>query len=130
MASLLVFGIHGSSRAETKQVQHEDITLELQPRVCTLAAKDDLCETTVHAQWRSPRNESLCLVILDRPDIRRCWEDFSEGAYRVELSFATDLTVELRDLSLQEVLISQTIAVIRQAQQLRRKRRQPWNLLD
>jgi hypothetical protein len=108
----------------------DDITLELQPRVCTLSANDDLCETTVRAQWRSPRDESLCLVIVDRPDIKHCWENFSDGVYNVELSFSKDLTVELRDLQLQQVLVSETIAVIKQALQLRRRRRQPWNLLD
>ncbi|HEY6641569.1 DUF3019 domain-containing protein [Povalibacter sp.] len=107
----------------------DDITLELQPRVCTLSANDDMCETTVRAQWRSPRDESLCLVIVDRPDIKRCWESFTNGVYNVELSFNKDLTVELRDPELQQVLASETIAVIRQALQLRRKRRQPWNLL-
>ncbi len=107
----------------------KDISLELQPRVCTLTADDDLCETTVRAQWRAPQDESLCLVIVDRPDIRRCWENFSEGVYNVELSFNKDLIVELRDPELQQVLASETIAVIRQALQLRRKRRQPWNLL-
>ena len=71
----------------------------------------------------------MCLVIVDRPDIRRCWENFSEGVYNVELSFNKDLIVELRDPELQQVLASETIAVIRQALQLRRKRRQPWNLL-
>lgn len=107
----------------------EDISLELQPRVCTLAADDDMCETTVRAQWRASRDESLCLVIVDRPDIKHCWENFSAGVYNVELSFNKDLTVELRDPELQQVLVSETIAVIRQALQLRRKRRQPWNLL-
>ncbi len=111
------------------QVQHENITLELQPRVCTLSAADDVCETTIRAQWRAPKDESLCLVIVDRPDIKRCWESFSNGTYNVELSFEKDLTVELRDPQLQQVLVSETIAVIKQALQLRRKRRQPWNLL-
>lgn len=118
-----------ASAAAATSVQHDDITLELQPRVCTLAASDDTCDTTVRARWRSPRNESLCLVIVDRPDIRHCWEDFSDGVYQVELSFNKDLTVELRDLGLHTVLASETIAVIKQALQLRRKRRQPWNLL-
>ena len=108
----------------------DDITLDLQPRVCTLSANDDMCETTVRAQWRSPRDESLCLVIVDRPDIKRCWENFSNGVYNVELSFNRDLTVELRDPELQQVLASETIAVIKQALQLRRRRRQPWNLLN
>lgn len=106
-----------------------DIQLELRPRVCTLAAGEDFCETPVHAQWHSSQDESLCLVIVDRPEIRRCWENYSEGVYSIELVFDKDLTVELRDPGLDEVLASQTIAVIKEALQLRRKRRQPWNLL-
>lgn len=97
--------------------------------MCSLSADEDTCETTVKAQWRAPANESLCVVIVDRPDVRRCWENFSEGTYEVELAFERDLTVELRDPQLEQVLASQTIAVIKEALQLRRKRRQPWNLL-
>ncbi len=106
-----------------------DIELRVQPRVCSLSSDEDTCEATVKAQWRAPANESLCVVIVDRPDVRRCWENFSEGTYEVELTFDRDLTVQLRDPQLQQVLASQTIAVIKEALQLRRKRRQPWNLL-
>ena len=100
----------------------------MRPRVCTLAGDDTTCNTTVHAQWRSPRNESLCLLIVDRPDVRQCWEDHKEGVYSVEVSFSEDLVVELRDAELDRVLASQAIAVIRQALQLRHKRRPPWNI--
>ena len=68
-------------------------------------------------------------MIVDRPDVKRCWENFSEGTYSIELAFDKDLTVQLRDPELQRVLASQSIAVIKEALQLRRKRRQPWNLL-
>lgn len=93
-----------------------------------MSAKQDSCETPVRAQWRSSHDESLCLVIVDRPDIKHCWENFSEGVYRVELVFDKDLVVELRDPQLQQVLASKTLAVIKEALQLRRKRREPWNL--
>jgi len=106
----------------------EAIQFKLTPRVCTLAEDEKQCETTVRAQWRSRRNESLCLVIVDRPDIKRCWEDHSSGTYSVELVFEQDLTVELRDLGLQQVLVSRAIEVIREAIRLRPKRRQPWNI--
>ena len=128
--SAIAFTLICVSAGAASNVVPDDITLELQPRVCTLSADDDMCETTVRAQWRSTRDESLCLVIVDRPDIKRCWENFSKGVYSVELSFNKDLTVELRDPQLQQVLVSETIAVIKQALQLRRRRRQPWNLLD
>lgn len=104
------------------------IDLKLRPRVCTLSGDDTACNTTVHAQWRSSRNESLCLLIVDRPHIRHCWENHAAGVYSVEVSFSEDLVVELRDAELDHVLASQAIAVIRQALQLRHKRRPPWNI--
>jgi hypothetical protein len=104
------------------------IDLKVRPRVCTLSGDDTTCNTTVHAQWRSPRNESLCLLIVDRPHIRHCWENHSTGVYSVEVSFSADLVVELRDAEADRLLASQAIAVIRQALQLRHKRRPPWNI--
>ncbi|HET9444681.1 MAG TPA: DUF3019 domain-containing protein [Steroidobacteraceae bacterium] len=104
------------------------IELKLRPRVCTLSESDAACNTTVHAQWRSPRNESLCLLIVDRPQVRQCWENHKEGVYSVEVSFSDDLIVELRDSEADRVLASQAIAVIRQALQLRHRRRPPWNI--
>jgi hypothetical protein len=117
--------VHAADQSELPN----DIELRVQPRVCTLSAAEDTCQTTVKAQWHAARNESLCLVIVDRPDVKRCWENFSEGTYNIELAFDKDLTVQLRDPELQRVLASQSIAVIKEALQLRRKRRQPWNLL-
>ena len=104
------------------------VELKLRPRVCTLSGDDTTCNTTVHAQWRSPRDESLCLLIVDRPHIRHCWEQHKEGVYSVEVSFSKDLVVELRDAERDRVLASQAIAVIRQALLLRHKRRAPWNI--
>lgn len=107
-----------------------DIRLELSPRVCTLAAGRESCDTQVTAQWRAPRDESLCLLIVGQPQIKRCWENHSEGVYTVRLVFNQDLLVELRDLQLQNVLASEAIAVIKEALRLRRKRRQPWDILS
>lgn len=108
--------------------QQPAIELKVRPRVCTLSGTETACNTTVRAQWRSQRNESLCLLIVDRPDIRHCWEDHAEGTYSVEVSFSDDLVVELRDSEIERVLASQAIAVIRRALQLRHKRRPPWNI--
>lgn len=105
------------------------VELKLRPRVCTLSEEETTCNTTVHAQWRSSRNESLCLLIVDRPQVRQCWEDHKEGVYSVEVSFSDDLVVELRDTEVDRVLASQAIAVIRQALRLRHRRRAPWNII-
>ena len=105
------------------------VELKLRPRVCTLSGEDTTCNTTVRAQWRSSRNESLCLLIVDRPHVRQCWENHQDGVYTVEVAFSEDLVVELRDAEQEDrVLASQAIAVIRQALQLRHRRRPPWNI--
>ncbi|HEU4531973.1 MAG TPA: DUF3019 domain-containing protein [Steroidobacteraceae bacterium] len=105
-----------------------DIELDVKPRVCTLAAEDESCDTVVSAQWRARSNESVCVLVVGRPEIRRCWENHSEGLYTVALVFSEDLVVELRDTQEQRLLASEAIRVIREALQLRRKRRPPWSI--
>jgi len=106
----------------------EDIRLELRPRICTLTAKDAQCDTVVRATWSSPRNESLCLIIVGRPDVKQCWERYSQGTYSIELIFSDDLLFQLRDPGLQQVLASEVLRVIREAIRYRHKRREPWNI--
>ena len=108
----------------------ENIQLQISPRICTLTGRDKQCETPVHAQWRSSHEESLCLIILARPDVKHCWEHYAEGTYTIQLTFAEDLTFQLRDLSLEHVLASEALRVIREAIRYRHKRRQPWNIFD
>jgi hypothetical protein len=120
----------GGPVAAAADARDEGIKLELSPRICTLSAGDESCDTVVTAQWRAPRDESLCLLIVGHPQIRRCWENHAEGTYTVRLVFSQDLLVELRDLELQNVLASEAIAVIKEALRLRRKRRQPWDILS
>jgi hypothetical protein len=127
-AALLTGLLNAASAGAAADPGQQPIEFQLRPRVCTLADNDATCNTTVRAQWRSTKNESLCLVIVDQPHIRRCWEQHSEGLYSVEVSFSQDLVVQLRDIELDRVLASQAIAVIRKALQFRRKRRQPWSI--
>lgn len=106
------------------------IQLELRPKICTLSARDEYCDTLIEAHWRAPRDESLCLVIVGRPEVKQCWENFSKGRYTVRLVFSEDLIVELRDPQLHDVLVSAAVTVIKEALQLRRKRRQPWSIFN
>jgi hypothetical protein len=106
------------------------IQLELRPRVCTLAANETQCSTTVHAKWHSPREESLCLVIMGRSDVKRCWEHYSEGTYSIELVFSDDLLFELKDSHLDTVLASEALRIIREAIRYRHRRRDPWNIFQ
>ena len=108
----------------------EDIKLEISPRICVLSKGDRQCEIPVRAQWRSSHEESLCLVIVTRPDVKRCWEGFAAGTYTIRLTFSDDLTFQLRDVSLDHVFASEVLRVIREALQYRHKRRQPWNIFE
>jgi hypothetical protein len=132
LAGILVcFGVLSPLRAGAAAGDdRDDIRLELSPRICTLTTNDKQCDTVVRATWRAASNESLCLVIVGRPEVKRCWEKYSEGNYSIELVFASDLVFELRDLDLQQVLTSEVLRVIREAIRYRHKRREPWNIFD
>jgi hypothetical protein len=112
------------------EVSSAGIELELSPRVCTLSSHDEQCDTVVRARWSAPHEESLCLVIVDRPEVKQCWEHYEAGAYTVELVFAQDLTFQLRDPAQQQILASEVLRVIKEAILYRHKRRQPWNIFD
>jgi Leu/Phe-tRNA-protein transferase len=107
-----------------------DIRLELKPRICTLGIKDQQCEAHVEASWTADQDESLCLVIQQRPDVKKCWEHYAAGTFTIDLVFQDDVTFELRDPALRRVLASEVLRIIKEAQRYRHKRRQPWNVFD
>ena len=130
---LMVLGVGALTRADAAPAEgagEDNIRLELSPRICTLGAHDKQCQTEVHAQWSAPREESLCLVIQDRPDVKHCWEHYSQGTYSIKLTFMDDLTFQLRDPQLQNVLASEVLRVIREALHYRHRRRKPWNIFE
>jgi hypothetical protein len=131
MLALLCSGVTPLAAAEgAPGTGEDDIHLELSPRICTLGARDKQCKTEVHAQWSAPREESLCLIILDRPDVKHCWEHYSQGTYSIALTFVDDLTFQLRDPAMQNVLASEVLRVIREALHYRHRRRDPWNIFE
>jgi hypothetical protein len=127
LAPGLLFAQHAAAAPDTDAA---GIHLELSPRICTLAIHDKQCQTEVHAQWSAPREESLCLVIVGRPEVKHCWEHYSHGTYRIELTFVDDLTFQLRDPGLQNILASEVLRVIREALHYRHRRRDPWNIFE
>jgi hypothetical protein len=126
----LLLGVAQAAHAAAPTVDSDSIHLELSPRICTLASHDKQCQTAVHAQWTASREESLCLVIVDRPDIKHCWEHYSQGTYSIDLTFVDDLTFQLRDPGLQNILASEVLRVIREALHYRHRRREPWNIFQ
>jgi Protein of unknown function (DUF3019) len=122
----LVATASGSARAIDSAPNR--IHLELTPSVCTLSANDSACSLTVRARWFSAQSESLCLVVLEQPDIKRCWEHYEQGVYTLELQFSNDQTFQLRDPALQQVLASRALRVIREVLRYRHPRREPWNV--
>lgn len=129
-SALIAATLSPRAGAAADEPDPSDIRLELSPRVCTLASDAENCDTVVTAKWHSPRDESLCLLIVGQPQVQQCWENHSEGVYTVRLMFDRDLLVQLKDLQQQNVLAAETIAVIKEALKLRRKRRQPWDILS
>jgi hypothetical protein len=125
---LLLASVLVSADGRAAAVAADGIQLQVSPRICTLSADDKQCQTQVLASWRSQTPESLCLIVLEKPEIKRCWERFSEGTYSMELVFSDDLTFQLRDPEMKQVLSSEVLRVIREAIRYRHKRREPWNV--
>ncbi len=119
-----------ASASKVFSAQTDNIHLEIHPRVCTLSRHIAKCQIPVQATWRALHTESLCLVILERSDIKHCWENFSSGTYTVQLSFSDDLTFQLRDPKSQDVLAAEVLRVIREAIQYRERRRDLWDIFD
>jgi hypothetical protein len=111
-------------------IRRDNIQFTLTPRVCTIRAEQTRCEAKVTAEWHSAQDESLCLIVLDRPDVKHCWESFSHGTYSIQLTFANDLVFQLKDRELKDTLASETLRLIREAQQYRQRRRAPWNVFE
>ncbi len=127
---LWAMGSTAGHAASATSLSNAGIELQLSPRVCSLSARDEQCDAVVRARWSATHEETLCLVIVDRPEVKQCWEHYEAGAYTLELVFARDLTFQLRDPALQQVLASEVLRVIREAILYRHKRRQPWNIFD
>ena len=72
----------------------------------------------------------MCLIILERSDVKHCWENYKSGAYTVQLTFADDLTFQMRDPELRDVLASEVLRVIREATRYRQRRRDVWDIFD
>jgi Protein of unknown function (DUF3019) len=106
----------------------EGPTLELTPRVCSLAASDKDCRTQVTVSWHSVRAESLCLVVAGKRN--RCWEGVTEGSLAVDLAVTDDVTFELQDPELRHVVASAVLRVIRETTRYRHRRREPWNVFE
>jgi hypothetical protein len=126
----MVLAVLPGGAGATTERPGEGIRLELKPRICTLGIKDQQCEARVEASWHADQEESLCIVILDRPDVKRCWEHYVAGTFTIDLVFREDVTFELRDPGLQQVFASEVLRIIKQAQRYRHKRPQPWNVFD
>jgi hypothetical protein len=128
--ALLVVSALGIADSGAIASAAETIQLQLSPRICTLSVNDTQCQTQVLASWHSPTPESLCLVVLERPEVKRCWERYSEGTYSLQLVFSDDLTFQLKDPDMRQVLSSEVLRVIREAIHYRHKRREPWNVFE
>ena len=106
------------------------IQLELNPRLCTLAENELHCQTQVDISWRAEELQSVCVYIVERPEIEHCWDNYTEGTYSIVLTFSSDLVVELRDKEARDLLVSRTLAVVREMVRFRQQRRKPWNLFQ
>ena len=128
LAAALTFASQ-TTTAQARQALDPSVHLKLTPKICTV--KDEAaCETKVLAEWHAPRDESLCLVILEKPEVKHCWDHYSQGSYSIELTFNTDLKFELKDPQLRDTVAAESLRLIREALEYRHRRRAPWNVFE
>lgn len=127
LASILILSTR-TANADTRLALDPGVHLELTPKICTVKADDASCETRVLAQWHAAHDESLCLVIAEKPEVKHCWDHYSHGSYSIELTFNTDLRFELKDPQLRDTMATESLRLIRQALEYRHRRRAPWNV--
>ena len=108
----------------------DGVHLELSPRICTMAADDKECRTQVRAAWRSGHSVSVCLIVVDRPDLKHCWQHARDGSMSMEVLAAEDVTFRLEDADRSQLLLSDILRVVRESVRYRHRRRQPWSLFE
>lgn len=108
----------------------DPVQLELSPRICTMAADDKECRTQVRAVWHAGHAISVCLIVVDRPALKHCWEHVSEGSISLDVLASQDVAFRLEDAERRQVLFSDVMHVVRESVRYRHRRRQPWSLFE
>jgi hypothetical protein len=126
---ILISYVYFNAAAVASEVHKDRVQLKLNPRLCTLSKDEPRCKALVRISWTSEAKQSLCLKVVNRPDVNHCWKQNSQGNFGIQLAFKNDLTVELRDSRTQSLVASKTISIVREGE-YRHRRRHPWDLFQ
>lgn len=103
------------------------ILFSITPRLCVLVSDSDFCHDNVELHWQSPISYSVCMYQnLDEQPLA-CWTHANLGTYTMQLSASESLTFYLRNMSEAETLSTVEFSVIKNNNNVRRKRRSSWS---
>ncbi len=103
------------------------IQFSIKPRLCVLAAGEEVCHDELTVKWSAALARSLCLYQSDKEQPLRCWENATQGEYQFELTASVTTDFQLRENITQKPLSDQRFQVVYNDKKYRRGRRNPWS---
>ncbi len=103
------------------------IQFSIKPRLCVLAAGEEVCHDELTVKWSAAEARSLCLYQSDKVQPLRCWENATQGEYQFELTASVSTDFQLRENATQKPLSDQRFRVVYNDKKYRKERRNPWS---
>ncbi|MES2673223.1 MAG: DUF3019 domain-containing protein [Pseudomonadota bacterium] len=103
------------------------IQFSIKPRLCVLAAGEEVCHDELTVKWSAVAARSLCLYQSDKEQPLRCWENATQGEYQFELTASVTTDFQLRENITQKPLSDQRFQVVYNDKKYRKERRNPWS---
>ena len=103
------------------------IQFSIKPRLCVLAAGEEVCHDELTVKWSAAEARSLCLYQSDKVQPLRCWENATQGEYQFELTASVSTDFQLRENPTQKPLSDQRFQVVYNDKKYRKERRNPWS---
>lgn len=105
----------------------EPIRFIVKPKLCVLAAGEEICHDRLELVWSAGTEKSVCLFQSDKTLPLRCWENETKGKHAVEITTDADIEFQLREIDETTVIIAESFQVLQDKKNYRRRRRNPWN---
>ncbi|WP_232461195.1 DUF3019 domain-containing protein [Cellvibrio sp. PSBB006] len=103
------------------------IQFSIKPRLCVLAAKEEVCRDELEVTWAAEEARSLCLYQSGESMPLRCWENQTQGAYQFNITASTSVDFHLREEEGTQALGSEVFEVVYDQKKFRKQRRNPWS---
>lgn len=127
LSGLLAFSLSGYVVADEESMKLPAIQFSIKPRLCVLAAGEEVCRDELEVTWAAEEARSLCLYQSGETLPLRCWENKTRGAYQFTITASTSVDFHLREDEGKKALGSEVFEVVYDQKKFRKQRRNPWS---